>query len=275
MQSAPVGCFDERPGPGERTIATDSDHRTQAWQTIYDAVAAHCRERGLDLAQALQVRWYNDAVAESLRLDDFGRTDALAIAIGNTREFWQRFLAAAESDAELRDCENPVERYAMDVVNGALAAVERRCAVSWAHTVGEGVVAMQRLAQVSGLAYLSPAHLAVHPHFGPWIALRAVVVVDVEGPSGPPPKMDAPCGGMRAWLCCGVAHGRKSARGRAHLAALVGGTRGLSTRRRVSVLRRAVRVSLPEGTRNPRQGTSTFPRGRGLTSAMLTLGCAA
>ncbi|MGH8586497.1 MAG: hypothetical protein ACREWE_10055 [Gammaproteobacteria bacterium] len=39
-------------------------------------------------------------------------------------------------------------------------------------------VAMQRLAHLSGLAYLSPSHLNVHATYGPWIALRAAVVID-------------------------------------------------------------------------------------------------
>ncbi len=45
---------------------------------------------------------------------------------------------------------------------------------------------MQRLAHASGLARLSPSHLSVHGTDGPWIALRAAVVIDIEGQSGPP-----------------------------------------------------------------------------------------
>jgi methylmalonic aciduria homocystinuria type C protein len=53
-------------------------------------------------------------------------------------------------------------------------------------------VAMQRLAHVAGLAWLAPSHLCVHPRFGPWIALRAAVVIDVEGPP-PQTPIAAPC----------------------------------------------------------------------------------
>jgi hypothetical protein len=45
----------------------------------------------------------------------------------------------------------------------------------------------------SGLAYLDAAsHLCVHPAFGTWFALRALVVVDAEGP-GPVLVRQLPC----------------------------------------------------------------------------------
>lgn len=44
------------------------------------------------------------------------------------------------------------------------------------------VLSFQRLAHESGLAFLNPAcHLCVHPVYGPWISLRAVVVLDAPG----------------------------------------------------------------------------------------------
>lgn len=44
-------------------------------------------------------------------------------------------------------------------------------------------VNMMRAAQLSGLAYYSSTtHLCMHPQFGPWFALRAVAVFDVDGP---------------------------------------------------------------------------------------------
>jgi methylmalonic aciduria homocystinuria type C protein len=35
------------------------------------------------------------------------------------------------------------------------------------------------------MAWLAPSHMCVHPTFGPWMALRAAIVIDVEGP---PPR---------------------------------------------------------------------------------------
>jgi methylmalonic aciduria homocystinuria type C protein len=58
-------------------------------------------------------------------------------------------------------------------------------------------VAIQRLADEAGLAWLSPSHLCVHPTFGPWIALRAAIVIDVPAP---------PTTGAMAPLCDCDAH---------------------------------------------------------------------
>ncbi|KAJ1481502.1 hypothetical protein T484DRAFT_2722652 [Baffinella frigidus] len=45
---------------------------------------------------------------------------------------------------------------------------------------------MQRVAEVSGAAFLDhETHLSVHPTFGPWIAWRAVIVLDLESDATP------------------------------------------------------------------------------------------
>jgi methylmalonic aciduria homocystinuria type C protein len=53
---------------------------------------------------------------------------------------------------------------------------------------------MQRLAHVAGLAFLTETHMSVHPTYGPWIGLRAVVIVSVPGPPGSPETLEHPCG---------------------------------------------------------------------------------
>jgi methylmalonic aciduria homocystinuria type C protein len=111
--------------------------------------------------------------------------------VGNTRALWPRFLDALRTDSALREHEDPLDTYVETVVNDACAGLSPQWHCSWAH--GSRWLAIQRLAQRAGLAYLSPGHLSVHPIFGPWIALRAVIVVDVDGPSGAAPAMATPC----------------------------------------------------------------------------------
>jgi len=174
-------------------LVTEPDRQRQDWEQPFERLRDLCAAGGLDLAQPLQVGWYNDSVEDSLRLPESGRPQSLAVIIGNTRSMWAPFLRALHARPDLRRSENPVDAYAMSVVESALAAIAHRCVVRWAHVLGAEVVAMQRLAQIAGLAYLSPAHLSVHPTYGPWISLRAVVVFDVDGPPGPPPVMSPPC----------------------------------------------------------------------------------
>ena len=155
--------------------------------------ADRCLAAGLDLAAPLRVGWYNDAVDPHLRLHDFGNPESLAVLIGNSRALWPRLLDALRTDVELLDDANPVEGYTMRCVLEAAQCVDVPYELRWAHDVLPHPIAIQRLAQVAGLAYLAPSNLSVHPTYGPWIALRAVLVADVTGPPGPPPVMENPC----------------------------------------------------------------------------------
>lgn len=161
--------------------------------TIFEQVRAACAARGLDLAGSLRVGWYNDAVGADYRLPDLGRASALAVVVGNTRALWPRLAEALAQDPSLAAEPDPVDRYCERVMQAAMAGISRSWVVRFAHDPPPRRVAMQRLAHVAGLAYLTPSHLSVHPVHGPWIALRAVVVVDAGGPPGPPPALAPPC----------------------------------------------------------------------------------
>lgn len=69
------------------------------------------------------------------------------------------------------------------------------CRIYWSHAPsddlvgGPGFLPLQRLADCIGLAYLDPiSHLCLHPKFGPWLSMRAVLVFDgvtYTGAQGP------------------------------------------------------------------------------------------
>ena len=171
----------------------DSHRQRQDWQALCERFAAGCADGGLDLVQPFRAAWYNAAVDQALRLPDFERPDALALLVGNSRRLWDPFVAALRARPALRASSHPIDDYVASVVQGAAAAIEPRWSVRWANRVGPGMVAMQRAAAIAGLAWLSPSYLSVHPQFGPWIGLRAVVVVDVPGPAEPAPAMPPVC----------------------------------------------------------------------------------
>lgn len=172
-----------------------------------------CAAAGLDLVQSFAVGWYNAAVAEDLRLPDLGRASALGLLIGNTRAYWPRFVAALRESPALLDDPDPIERHAGDAVAAAVAGLGLRCAIRGAAEPPPRRVAMQRLAHVSGLAYLAPGRLNVHPTFGPWIALRAAVVVDADGPGGPPPALPDPCARCASACLPAFEHAARAAAG--------------------------------------------------------------
>lgn len=150
-----------------------------------------CTAAGLDLVQPFAVQWYNAVVPDPHKLPTYERDPTLGLLIGNTRALWPRFLSALRGQPALLDGDDPVDCYVEDAVGRASATLGPRWQCLWAHRSRQ--VAIQQLAQRAGLAYLSPGHLSVHPRFGPWIALRAVIVVDAEGPAGAASPIAPPC----------------------------------------------------------------------------------
>ncbi len=171
----------------------------QAYRDIAWRVAAECAGAGFDLVHAFSLADYNGGVAEPDRLPDFGRQRALSLLIGNTRALWPVFVDALRTDSALESAEHPLDSYAESRIQAAVSCstnLPYRCHFS--HVIEPRAVPMQRLAERSGFSMVSPSHLSVHPVHGPWIALRAVVVVDCEGPPLPSPPAARPCAGCSA-----------------------------------------------------------------------------
>jgi hypothetical protein len=159
--------------------------------TDLDRFAARCAALGFDLVQPFAVGWYNDAVDIEYRLA--AAPDRLGLLIGNTRALWEPFLAAWRAEAVLRADPNPVDCYTASRIGALVAELRLDGELRFAHEPPPRRLAVQRLADVSGLAPLSPVGLNIHPRFGPWIGLRAALVLDRRGPSGPPPAVANPC----------------------------------------------------------------------------------
>lgn len=112
------------------------------------------------------------------------------LLIGNTRALWPRLLAARAAAPELQGSADPLDLFTEREVERARARLDGRA--FYAHRSYAGAfLPFQRLAAAAGLAALAPTHLLVHPTFGPWFALRAVLLVAGEVVS--PPRIEAPC----------------------------------------------------------------------------------
>jgi methylmalonic aciduria homocystinuria type C protein len=162
---------------------------------IVEQVRQACAEAGFDLVQPLQVGWYNELVTGTLKLEDFGSASHLAIVIGNTRALWPKFLSALRREPELLAAPHPLQSYTEQSISRVVSLLGLPVSVRWSHAGGPGLVAMQRLAQAAGLAYLAESQLSVHSTYGPWIALRAALSCALPGPPGPAPELCHPCAG--------------------------------------------------------------------------------
>jgi methylmalonic aciduria homocystinuria type C protein len=165
---------------------------SSAWATHTDEVRAALEANGLDVVAPLRLRWYNDVAPASALIQptaDGAGDDALAILVGNSRALWPAFTAAHNSDPAIGDADDPVDTYVARSITAAIASTtaststEPRVFHSNDTTPGK-LVAIQRMAHVAGVAHLDEkCHLAIHPVYGPWIALRAVLVFDdIPGP---------------------------------------------------------------------------------------------
>jgi hypothetical protein len=139
----------------------------------FDAAAA-AREPGLELLARAPERE--------------GAGDQLGILVGNTRALWPRFTAALEDPALAAD-PHPLQRYTEETIDAAFPGAR----ILYGHRrYGGAFLPLQRLAVATGLGALAPSHLVIHPIYGPWFALRAVIVTTGAPPPARPP-IAQPC----------------------------------------------------------------------------------
>lgn len=154
-----------------------------------------CDEHGLDLVAPFDSRWYHEARPEGPELPTFDREGALGLLIGNTRALWPHFLDALADHPERLEAPDPLDTWIESCLQEVLEPIEVEHRILWAHEpVSAGnFLPVQAIAEVAGLATVSPSQLAIHPEYGPWLALRAVVAFDLPGPGGPAPEPERPC----------------------------------------------------------------------------------
>jgi methylmalonic aciduria homocystinuria type C protein len=169
------------------------------WSELTARFEVECRSAGLDLLHPFAVPDYNAHVTAEQQLHHFGRARALGLLVGNTRALWPLFSEARAASPELRLSEHPLDGYVMASIARAAACLGDRAHISYfSHVTKPRALPIQRLAELTGFAALSPSHLAIHSLHGPWFALRAVVVVDIEGPSQRASAPPQPCQGCSA-----------------------------------------------------------------------------
>jgi cyanocobalamin reductase (cyanide-eliminating) / alkylcobalamin dealkylase len=167
------------------------------WQGIVNCIGAASMAAGLDLVHAFNLAACDSA--EAFGLFDFGRPNALGVVVGNTHKLWPLFIDAVAADRSLSTAEHPLDTYVTGRLMTIVAdATPHAAHIVFAHVANPRPFAIQRLAEQVGLAALSPSHLSIHPKYGPWFALRAVIVVDVDGPSSARLEQERPCLGCNA-----------------------------------------------------------------------------
>ena len=148
--------------------------------------------RGFDIFTELNTSWYNAIKPSSVVALPENR---VAMLLGNSRVVWPHFLRFFQ--ALKSPVEHPFDEFVAHEINSVISIlpVEQRPEVFYVQDKSPTrLIAFQRLASVSGACLLlDEIHLCVHPVFGPWFALRALLVF--EEPSllvTPPATLNIP-----------------------------------------------------------------------------------
>ncbi len=136
---------------------------------------------GFDLVHAFDAH----AAAHEPGWERLANGPRLGLLVANTRALWPIFSARRRAEP------HPLDRY----TERSLAAAFPDAPVYFAHVAEAGAfLPFTRLAVAVGLAALAPSHLVIHPIYGPWIALRAVVTLEGEPPTRTPIAKPCRCG---------------------------------------------------------------------------------
>lgn len=163
------------------------------WQELAKPFSAALERYGLDIAHAFRVDAFNRSATGHDVLPDFGRPGALGVLVGNTRALWTPLQAALNTDGGLATSKNPVDEYCERRIARAIPDGSPRHAILHAHAMDPAPIPIQRICEAAGFAVLSPSHLSIHKVFGPWFALRGVVIFDIDGPVPFPAEVQNPC----------------------------------------------------------------------------------
>lgn len=144
---------------------------------VVSALAARLGRSGLNLVGATSVAAYDARVAVRHRIAPHAPEARGAIVVGNGGgALWEAFQAYRHAHPEHAARPDPLDRFTREVVTAAVEDLSgARCLFPFDATPVP--IAFQALAEAAGLGCPSLVGVLVHPVYGPWIALRAAVLV--------------------------------------------------------------------------------------------------
>jgi epoxyqueuosine reductase QueG len=149
---------------------------------ITDALTPH----GFNLIGTAPVAAYEALVPAQYHIAALLPRVKTVVVIGNGGgELWARFRTYCEAKpGYLQEREHPLDDYTVETIEGALAPVLERSGVRYRYLYPfrfwTEPVSFMHLARAAGLAGPSILGVVIHPVYGPWLALRAALLIDQE-----------------------------------------------------------------------------------------------
>jgi len=160
---------------------------------------------GLQLSGRLAIAAYDSLVSPPWRSASLAPAARGAVVVGNGgRALWERFSESRERALP----DDPLDRYVRRVLDEAGKEWDPPAAVAFYADRREGVyLPIVALARRAGFGAPGRVGVLIHPEYGPWLAIRAVLLVpeslveDPVTPFDPCTGCPAPC----AAACVGLA----------------------------------------------------------------------
>jgi epoxyqueuosine reductase len=166
-------------------------------------VVSRLADAGLSLTGSLPIAVYDALVPHAWRAARIAPAARSALVVGNAgRTLWERFEASPERALAA----DPLDAYVRRVLDEASRLTDPRAEVAFYADRREDVyLPIVALARRAGFGSPGRVGVLIHPVYGPWIAIRAVLLLADEVAFHEPVAY-APCDGCPA-PCVGACHG--------------------------------------------------------------------
>jgi hypothetical protein len=147
-------------------------------ELLFTRLAARLASRGLNLVGTTDAERYDASVPARWAIGPRAPHVRSVLVIGHGGgAFWTHFQRARAADPALAAAADPLDAFTRAVVTTAVAPVAAGLPIVYPFEAGATALSFVHLAESAGLGRPSLLGVLVHPEFGPWIALRAAVLL--------------------------------------------------------------------------------------------------
>ncbi|KAK8803437.1 hypothetical protein WA158_001131 [Blastocystis sp. Blastoise] len=167
-------------------------------------------KRGFTICEPFIIQDYNKLMQQQYYLPTYETNQCFGIAIGNNKDLWKEFIKYIDLHSTLIKESDPLDVYTKEMIEQSMNEVSKTVSncqytIRYSYDTNiEKVVSMTKIAYISGISAISPkSYLCIHPLYGPWIAMRAVIIINQESTFPPPtilnssfedPRIEDECG---------------------------------------------------------------------------------
>ena len=154
---------------------------------------------GLNLIGSTAVSAYETLVPPQYHVVPLLSQAKTVVVIGNGGgDFWRGFRSYCETNPRhLLERTHPLDDYTVEIIEALLTPLLRASGQTYRYLYPfrfwTEPVSFMHLARAAGLAGPSLLGVTIHPEYGPWMALRAAVLLDQELSASPHSSSFNPC----------------------------------------------------------------------------------